>query len=573
MEVRGFPLPKIEQSTRPWWGHTSPPPPLPSHASLPPPLIPPTSPFFSSPPPIFPIPCEQEFAANELLPRAAEWDAQKHFPVDVLRKAAGLGFAALFVREDVGGSGLGRADGAVVFEALAHADVSTTAYLTIHNMNASIIDRFGSEEQQQKWLPALATMDLFSSYCLTEPGSGSDAAALKVRHGDRMAFISGATASDVYVVMARTDGEGPKGISCFLVEKGMPGLSFGQLEKKLGWNSQPTAAVILEDLRVPAANLIGGRGNGFRIAMTGLDGGRVNIGACSVGGAQFCLEYAQQYATDRKQPITFFQNTQFQLVHMTAAFLPLPASLSSLSCPASPFQNTQFQLVHMTAAFLPLPASLSSLSCPASPFQNTQFQLVHMTAAFLPLPASLSSLSCPASPFQNTQFQLVHMTAAFLPLPASLSSLSCPASPFQNTQFQLFGKPITAFQNTQFQLADMATAVEAASLMFGKPITAFQNTQFQLADMATAVEAASLMFGKPITAFQNTQFQLADMATAVEAASLMFGKPITAFQNTQFQLADMATAVEASRLMVRNAATAIDVKAPWATTAAAMAKR
>ncbi|CAI5950845.1 unnamed protein product [Closterium sp. NIES-64] len=361
MEVRGFPLPKIEQSTRPWWGHTSPPPPLPSHASLPPPLIPPTSPFFSSPPPIFPIPCEQDFAANELLPRAAEWDAQKHFPVDVLRKAAGLGFAALFVREDVGGSGLGRADGAVVFEALAHADVSTTAYLTIHNMNASIIDRFGSEEQQQKWLPALATMDLFSSYCLTEPGSGSDAAALKDLLSPRIAswslaaaamplLSSGATASDVYVVMARTDGEGPKGISCFLVEKGMPGLSFGQLEKKLGWNSQPTAAalcwgiirvgwnsqptaavgraqvilgdVILEDVRVPAANLIGGRGNGFRIAMTGLDGGRVNIGACSVGGAQFCLEYAQQYATDRKQfgkPITAFQNTQFQLADMATA--------------------------------------------------------------------------------------------------------------------------------------------------------------------------------------------------------------------------------------------------------------
>ncbi|CAI5471434.1 unnamed protein product [Closterium sp. Yama58-4] len=233
----------------------------------------------------------QEFAANELLPRAAEWDARKHFPVDVLRKAAGLGFAALFVKEDVGGSGLGRADGAVVFEALAHADVSTTAYLTIHNMNASIIDRFGSEEQRHKWLPALATMDLLSSYCLTEPGSGSDAAALKttarqatgstdyILNGSK-AFISGATAADVYVVMARTDGEGPKGISCFMVEKGMPGVSFGQLEKKLGWNSQPTAAVILEDVKVPAANLIGGRGNGFRIAMTGLDGGRVNIGAC-----------------------------------------------------------------------------------------------------------------------------------------------------------------------------------------------------------------------------------------------------------------------------------------------------
>ncbi|GJP50069.1 hypothetical protein CLOM_g9213, partial [Closterium sp. NIES-68] len=275
----------------------------------------------------------QDFAANELLPRAAEWDAQKHFPVDVLRKAAGLGFAALFVKEDVGGSGLGRADGAVIFEALAHADVSTTAYLTIHNMNASIIDRFGSEEQRHKWLPALATMDLLSSYCLTEPGSGSDAAALKttarqapgstvyILNGSK-AFISGATAADVYLVMARTDGEGPKGISCFLVEKDMPGVSFGQLEKKLGWNSQPTAAVILEDVRVPAANLIGGRGNGFRIAMTGLDGGRVNIGACSVGGAQFCLEYAQQYAADRKQfgkPITLFQNTQFQLADMATA--------------------------------------------------------------------------------------------------------------------------------------------------------------------------------------------------------------------------------------------------------------
>lgn len=275
----------------------------------------------------------QDFAANELAPHAAQWDAEKYFPVDVLRRAAGLGFAGLFVKEDVGGAGLGRADGAVVFEALAHADVSTTAYLTIHNMNASIVDRFGSDEQRHKWLPPLVAMDLLSSYCLTEPGSGSDAASLQttarqspgssdfILNGAK-AFISGASASDVYLVMARTDGAGGKGISCFLVEKGSPGLSFGKLEKKLGWNSQPTATVTLEDVRVPAAHLIGGRGHGFRLAMSGLDGGRVNIAACSVGGAQRCVEYAQQYATERKQfsqRIIDFQHTRFQLADMATA--------------------------------------------------------------------------------------------------------------------------------------------------------------------------------------------------------------------------------------------------------------
>lgn len=272
----------------------------------------------------------QKFATEELLPNAAKWDEEKHFPKETLRKAAELGFGGLFCGEDVGGAGLGRADAAVIFEALAYADVSTTAYLTIHNMNCSIIERFGSSEQRQRWLPSLTSMDLFSSYCLTEPGAGSDAAALQttarqaagstdfILNGAK-AFISGGGSSDIYLVMARTGGSGPRGISCFLVEKEMKGLSFGKQEKKLGWNSQPTSSVMLDDVRVPSENLIGPLGEGFRIAMAGLDGGRINISACSVGGGQFCVDQTLEYVKDRKQfgsAIADFQNTKFRLADM-----------------------------------------------------------------------------------------------------------------------------------------------------------------------------------------------------------------------------------------------------------------
>jgi len=268
------------------------------------------------------------FAEAEMAPHSARWDEEKHFPVDVLRKAAELGFAGIYVQEDVGGSALGRLDAAIIFEALAKGDVAVAAFLSIHNMASWMIDRFGADELRRRFLPRLTTMELIASYCLTEPGSGSDAAALRTRaerDGDHYvlngskAFISGAGTSDIYVVMARTGQDGPKGISTFVVEKDTPGLSFGGQEKKMGWNSQPTAIVAFDDCRIPAANLLGKEGDGFRYAMMGLDGGRLNIAACSLGGARLALETAQSYVTTRKQfgkPLSDFQNVQFKLADM-----------------------------------------------------------------------------------------------------------------------------------------------------------------------------------------------------------------------------------------------------------------
>jgi alkylation response protein AidB-like acyl-CoA dehydrogenase len=270
----------------------------------------------------------RDFARSELLPHAAEWDEGQIFPVEALRKAAALGFAGIYVREDVGGSSLTRLDAALIFEELAAADPSTAAYISIHNMASWMIDRFGGEAQRRRFLPKLASMEHFASYCLTEPGSGSDAASLKSkaeRRGDEYvingakAFISGGGSSDVYVCMLRTGGEGPKGISCIVVEKGTKGLSFGKKEKKLGWNSQPTTMVIFEDCRVPVENRIGEEGDGFKIAMAGLDGGRLNIAACSLGGARACLEAARDYMGQRKQfgkALAEFQALQFRLADM-----------------------------------------------------------------------------------------------------------------------------------------------------------------------------------------------------------------------------------------------------------------
>jgi alkylation response protein AidB-like acyl-CoA dehydrogenase len=252
----------------------------------------------------------RDFAAAEMMPRAREWDENEIFPIETLRKAAGLGFGGIYVKEDVGGSALTRLDATVIFEELAQGCVSTAAYISIHNMAAWMIDRYGGEAQRRRFLPKLCTMEHFASYCLTEPGAGSDAASLTtraVRDGDTYvldgakAFISGGGVSDIYVVMARTGEGGPKGISCLVVEKGTPGLSYGAQEKKLGWKSQPTAMVMFENCRVPAANRIGEEGQGFRIAMAGLDGGRLNIAACSIGGAQFCLDRTVAYMRERKQ--------------------------------------------------------------------------------------------------------------------------------------------------------------------------------------------------------------------------------------------------------------------------------
>ncbi|GGA74751.1 acyl-CoA dehydrogenase [Nitratireductor aestuarii] len=268
------------------------------------------------------------FAQERIAPHALDWDQQKHFSVDVLREAAALGMAGIYTRDEFGGSELTRLDAALIFEALATGCPAISAYLSIHNMVTWMIDRFGSEELRARYVPPLCSMEMLASYCLTEPGAGSDAAALStsaVRDGDHYVlngvkqFISGAGTSDIYLVMARTGGAGPSGVSAFVVEKDMPGLSFGVQEKKMGWNAQPTAAVIFENVRVPAENLIGEEGQGFRIAMAGLDGGRLNIGACSLGGAQAAIDKALAYTKERKafgQRIADFQNTQFRLADM-----------------------------------------------------------------------------------------------------------------------------------------------------------------------------------------------------------------------------------------------------------------
>jgi alkylation response protein AidB-like acyl-CoA dehydrogenase len=250
-----------------------------------------------------------------MLPEAARWDAEKIFPVDALREAAALGFGGIYIRDDVGGSGLSRFDAALIMEELATACPSTAAYISIHNMAAWMIDGFGDDTQRQRFLPKLCSMKHFASYCITEPGAGSDAAAVATTK----AFISGGGQSDIYVVMLRTGGPGAGGVSTLVVEKGTPGLSFGKQEQKLGWNSQPTAAVIFENCKVPVANRLGPEGHGFKIAMMGLDGGRINIGACSVGGARACLETASRYVVERKQfgkPLADFQATQFKLADM-----------------------------------------------------------------------------------------------------------------------------------------------------------------------------------------------------------------------------------------------------------------
>jgi alkylation response protein AidB-like acyl-CoA dehydrogenase len=269
------------------------------------------------------------FAADRLAPKAIEWDQKKHFPADVIREAAALGLAGIYVREDQGGSGLTRFDAALIFEALAQGCPSIAAYISIHNMVAWMVDRFGSETQRLRWLPGLCRMEKLASYCLTEPGAGSDAAALRTRaarDGDhylldgQKQFISGAgNPDDFYVVMVRTGGDGPSGISALIVEGGTPGLSFGANEQKMGWNAQPTRAVIFEHCRVPVANRLGTEGEGFKIAMQGLDGGRLNIAACSIGGAQVALDKTLAYMRDRRafgKRLDAFQALQFRLADM-----------------------------------------------------------------------------------------------------------------------------------------------------------------------------------------------------------------------------------------------------------------
>ena len=270
----------------------------------------------------------RKFTADAITPFAAEWDEKAHFPRDVIKQAAELGFAAIYVSEESGGIGLGRLEAALIMEAMSYGCPATSAFISIHNMASWMIDSFGGSAVKAKYLPYLVTMDRMASYCLTEPGSGSDAAALKTTatlDGDHYIvngtkqFISGAGVNDLYVTMVRTGELGPKGISCLVIEKDMPGVSFGAKERKLGWNASPTAQVIFDNVKVPVENRVGAEGDGFRFAMAGLDGGRLNIGACSLGGAQRCLDEAIAYTKDRQQfgqPIADFQNTQFMIADM-----------------------------------------------------------------------------------------------------------------------------------------------------------------------------------------------------------------------------------------------------------------
>lgn len=270
----------------------------------------------------------RDFAATAIAPHAAKWDETKHFPVDVLREAGTLGMGGIYVREEFGGSGLSRTDAALIFEELSKADPTIAAYISIHNMVVWMIDAFGNDEQRAQWVPELASMEALASYCLTEPGAGSDAAALSTRavlDGDHYVlngtkqFISGAGVSSVYVVMARTADTGSQGITAIVVPADAPGMSFGPNEKKMGWNAQPTRQVIFEDVRVPVANRLGEEGSGFGIAMKGLNGGRVNMGACSLGGGQAALEKSVAYLKSRSAfggPLINQQSLLFDIADM-----------------------------------------------------------------------------------------------------------------------------------------------------------------------------------------------------------------------------------------------------------------
>ncbi|OCC23402.1 acyl-CoA dehydrogenase [Croceicoccus estronivorus] len=286
----------------------------------------------------------RRFTADAITPHAASWDENHSFPRETIKAAAELGFAAIYVSEESGGIGLGRLEAALIMEALAYGCPTTSAFISIHNMACWMIDCFGGDEIKGRFLPQLITMDKMASYCLTEPGSGSDAAALKTTarlEGDHYVvngtkqFITGSGVNDIYLVMVRTGTEGPKGISCLVVEKGMDGLSFGVPERKLGWNASPTAQLMFDNVKVPVANRIGAEGDGFRFAMAGLDGGRLNIGACSLGGAQRCLDEAIAYTKDRQQfgqALADFQNTQFTLADMATDLEAARALLYLAAC-------------------------------------------------------------------------------------------------------------------------------------------------------------------------------------------------------------------------------------------------
>ncbi|XP_030078271.1 isobutyryl-CoA dehydrogenase, mitochondrial isoform X2 [Microcaecilia unicolor] len=304
-----------------------------------------------------------DFAAREMAPHMAEWDEKEVFPVETMRRAALLGFGGIYVHPDVGGSGLSRLDTSIIFEALSTGCASTTAYMSIHNMCAWMVDTFGNEEQRHQFCPSLCSMEKFASYCLTEPGSGSDAASLLTsakKSGDcyilngSKAFISGGGDTDIYVVMCRTGGSGPKGISCIVVEKGTPGLSFGKKERKVGWNSQPTRAVIFEDCMVPVTNRLGAEGQGFNIAMSGLNGGRINIASCSLGAAHAAVLLTMDHISVRKQfgePLAKNQYLQFKLAEMATRLVAARLMVRKAACSLQEGQSDAVALCSMAKLF------------------------------------------------------------------------------------------------------------------------------------------------------------------------------------------------------------------------------
>ncbi len=306
----------------------------------------------------------RNFADEEFAPNAIAWDEAKHFPVEQMRKGAALGMGGIYVAEDVGGSGLSRLAATLIFEALATGCPTVAAYMSIHNLVAGMIDAFGSDEQRRQWLPKLCSMEFLASYCLTEPGAGSDAAALTTRavrdgghyvlNGQKQ-FISGAGAGDLYVVMARTGGAGPSGISTLVVPGGTAGISLGASERKMGWNAQPTRAVVFENVRVPVANRLGAEGDGFKIAMAGLDGGRLNIAACSLGGAQSAFEKAIAYMKERKafgKRLDEFQALQFRLADMATALEASRAFLWRAAAALDAREANAIQLCAMAKRFV-----------------------------------------------------------------------------------------------------------------------------------------------------------------------------------------------------------------------------
>nr|XP_033774254.1 isobutyryl-CoA dehydrogenase, mitochondrial isoform X2 [Geotrypetes seraphini]XP_033774255.1 isobutyryl-CoA dehydrogenase, mitochondrial isoform X2 [Geotrypetes seraphini] len=298
-----------------------------------------------------------------MAPHMAEWDEKEVFPVEIMRQAARLGFGGIYIHPEVGGSGLSRLDTTIIFEALSTGCASTTAYMSIHNMCAWMIDTFGNEEQRHQFCPSLCSMEKFASYCLTEPGSGSDAASLLTsakKSGDcyilngSKAFISGGGDTDIYVVMCRTGGSGPKGISCVVVEKGTPGLSFGKKERKVGWNSQPTRAVIFEDCMVPVTNRVGAEGQGFNIAMSGLNGGRINIASCSLGAAHAAVLLTLDHITVRKQfgePLAKNQYLQFKLAEMATRLVAARLMVRNAACSLQEDRNDAVALCSMAKLF------------------------------------------------------------------------------------------------------------------------------------------------------------------------------------------------------------------------------